>query len=86
MKIDYSAKFIKQFQKCPNDIRIKFKERLGIFKTNKFDIVLHNHGLSGKYKNCQSINITGDWRAIYTEYDSDTILFVAIGTHRQLYK
>ena len=87
MKIDYSKKFLKQFQKCPNEIRIKFKERLEIFILNKNNIILNNHSLTGKLKDSRSINITGDWRAIYQEfYDGKAVLFVAIGMHSQLYK
>lgn len=87
MKIDYSKKFLKQFQKCPNEIRIKFKERLKIFTLNQSHIILNNHNLSGKYKDLKSINITGDWRAIYQElYNGKVVFFIAIGTHSQLYK
>lgn len=33
-----------------------------------------------------SINITGDWRAIYMPININEVLFIAFGTHSQLYK
>ena len=85
MKIDYSKDFLKKFSKCPNEIKIRFKERLGVFVANKFDSKLHNHRLSGKHKGYRSINVSGDYRAIFEE-KVEEVIFVAIGTHSQLYK
>ena len=73
------------FLKCPQDVRIKFIERLKIFKLNKHDSALNNHNLSGKYKEYKSINVSGNYRAIFEE-TPDHIKFIAIGTHSQLYK
>jgi len=59
------------------------------FTDNPHNSRLNNHSLKGKWKGYRSINVTSDWRAIYTEKreGKDTIAyFVAIGTHEQLYK
>lgn len=86
MRIEYSKKFIKEFQKCPTQIKTNFKARLEIFLADSYQPILNNHPLIGKLNNCRSINITGDWRAIFTEIDDGQIIyFVAIGTHSQLY-
>lgn len=51
------------------------------------DPKLNNHVLRGKLRGLRSINITGDWRAIFREYKKDKqILFDSLGTHSQLYK
>ena len=63
----------------------KADERIVLFSINPTDSILNNHLLFGKYEGHRSINITGDLRAIYTMIDEDTALFVAIGTHSQLY-
>ncbi|GAI64559.1 unnamed protein product, partial [marine sediment metagenome] len=34
----------------------------------------------------RSINITGDWRALYSKPDKDIIIFEALGIHSQLYR
>jgi addiction module RelE/StbE family toxin len=86
MQIEYSKKFIKEFKKCPAEIRENFKLRLKIFIDNQHHPLLNNHPLHGELKGCHSINITGDWRAIFEELDEGRIVyFVAIGTHSQLY-
>ena len=85
MNVSSSKKFDKIFKKCPQEIKDKFIERLEIFKENKFNSVLNNHFLSGKYKCYRSINVSGDYRAIFEEKSED-IIFIAIGTHSQLYK
>ena len=88
-RIDYSSDFDKQLRKAPLEIKIAFRKRFGLFLQNKFHPQLRNHELKGKHKDFRSINITGDWRAIYveTEIEGDKIItFVLLGTHSQLYK
>lgn len=86
MRIEYSKKFIKEFKKCPNKIKEAFKKRLLVFIDNEYDPTLNNHCLSGELKDYRSINITGDWRAIFQKIDAKEIAyFVAIGTHNKLY-
>jgi addiction module RelE/StbE family toxin len=87
VQIDYSHKFIREFKKAPRKIQMAFRERLKLFLGDKFHPLLNNHPLKGKYKNCRSINVTGDWRAVFRELDSGKIVyFDALGTHNQLYK
>jgi addiction module RelE/StbE family toxin len=86
MEIKYSRQFIKEFKKCPVKIKSNFKKRLEFFINDKYLPILNNHPLNGEYDNCRSINITGDWRAIFREADNGEIIyFHAIGTHSQLY-
>ena len=86
MILNYKKSFIKQLKKAPSPIKNKLSSRITLFADNPFHPLLNNHILTGKYKNCHSINITGDWRAIYTPIDKNNILFIAFGTHSQLYK
>jgi len=86
-RIDYSKKFIKSLKKAPNKIQIAFRNRLEIFLSDKFHPILNNHSLSGEYQGYRSINITGDWGAIFRERGSGgAVYFVVIGTHSNLYK
>lgn len=86
MQIEYSKKFIKEFKKCPANVKINFKARLKIFINDQDNSILNNHPLIGELRNYRSINITGDWRAIFEEVKGGQIIyFVAIGTHSQLY-
>ena len=51
---------------------------------NPYDSILHNHPLTGGYEGFRSINVTGDYRAIYV-MDGDVAVFIAIGTHSELF-
>lgn len=84
-RIDYSKKFDKQLRKAPLEIKIAFRERLELFLRNPFHPFLNNHALTGKFSGHRSINITGDWRAIFTEMEG-AVIFELLGTHSQLYK
>lgn len=87
MQIEYSRYFIKTIKKAPSKVQEAFRDKLVKFIDNRHDQILHNHALAGKLMGCRSINITGDWRAIFEEYENgDVIFFVMIGTHSQLYK
>lgn len=89
MPIRFDRQFSKKYDKAPAKIKKAFNQRLGIFLQNTLSLALNNHALTGEYSGCRSINITGDWRAIYVEEEisgTKTIVFVAFGTHSQLYK
>jgi addiction module RelE/StbE family toxin len=87
MKVKFSKRFSKQYDKSPEKVKSAFGKRLTIFMRDKFHPLLNNHSLSGKYKNLRSISVTGDWRAIFQELrNGELIFFEFIGTHSQLYK
>ena len=85
MKIDYKKRFTKAFKKLSPKIKDKFFERLEVFIKNKFDETLNNHPVDKAYPGCRSIDITGDYRAIFSD-EGDVVTFITIGTHAQLYK
>lgn len=84
-RIDYSRGFDKKLKKAPLSIKIAFRQGLALFINDPFHPQLNNHALTGKFKRYRSINITGDWRAIYSK-EKDVIIFELLGTHSQLYK
>jgi len=86
MYIEYSKSFLKSFKRAPHSIRKNFLERLNLFNTNPTHPFLHNHALKGKYASYRSININGDWRAVYkVQEDNKGVYFIEIGSHSQLY-
>ena len=85
MTINYSKAFMKLFDKSPKHIQEALVERMKCFEANPYDPILNNHRLTGKYQGRRSINITGDWRAIYENKPDDEAFFVLIGTHSSLY-
>jgi len=89
MRIDYRKHFIKRMTRAPGWIQEAFQKRLALFIVNKHDRQLVNHSLKGKWSGFHSINITGDWRAIYHQLGDgriEWVEFVEIGTHSELYR
>jgi len=84
MVVIFNKSFYKDYEKLPKKIQDKFWNRLEIFKENKTNKILNNHSVDKAFTNCRSINVTGDYRAIFKEYD-DMVVFVNIGTHSELY-
>lgn len=84
MKISYSKNFIKQSKKLNKSVRLRLIARIEIFNKNPLDQELNNHPLKGKYKRYRSINLTGDYRALYLVI-GDEAVFDVVGTHSQLY-
>jgi len=85
MQIISHRDFEKAVKKLTKPQQRRLKERLRLFASDPFDSVLNNHALKGKHKGYRSINITGDIRALYEPLKEDASLFVAIGTHSELY-
>jgi len=86
-RVEYSKRFVKDFKKAPVKIKIAFRNRLELFLVDKYHPILNNHSLVGKYKDYRSINVTGDWRAMFREFEGGKVIFFdTIETHSQLYK
>ncbi|MFA5831290.1 MAG: type II toxin-antitoxin system mRNA interferase toxin, RelE/StbE family [Candidatus Paceibacterota bacterium] len=85
MELHYSSLFKKQYKKMPVKIREQFKTRLVLFVQDQNNPQLHIHKLNGSYDGLWSMNITGDFRAVFDRIHDSAILFEAIGTHSELY-
>lgn len=84
MKISYSKEFVKQAEKLSPKLQLQLYENITLFRDNPLNQRLRNHVLKGKYSAYRSINITGDYRALYMQQE-DEVIFDKIGTHSQLY-
>jgi addiction module RelE/StbE family toxin len=84
MKAGYSKQFLRQYTKLPPKIRQKADDRLRLWQADRFDPLLRDHQLKGELQHYRSIDITGDYRALYSVNDH-VALFETIGTHAQLY-
>lgn len=84
MEIQFHKNFKKKFKKIPLKIQEQFYERLDLFLQNKFDKMLNNHSVDNTFQACRSINVSGDYRAIFKDHEETTI-FITIGTHSELY-
>ena len=85
MIVIYSKKFKKSYQKLPSKVQEQFKRRQNLFLSEPFGPILNNHPLHEPYAGCRSINVTGDYRAIFYHETEDVIRFIIIGTHHELF-
>lgn len=89
IEIRFSRRFRKEYQKADLKIKKAFDNRLQLFYSNELHPLLNNHNLQGILSGYKSINITGDWRAIYSQTVSNNkrvITFEIMGTHSKLYR
>jgi addiction module RelE/StbE family toxin len=86
-KVEFSKRFIKSLERAPRKIQVAFRIRLEVFLSDPFNPILNNHSLKGKYSGYKSINVSGDWRAIFRDLqDKKAVYFIVLGTHNRLYK
>ena len=84
MEIKFHTTFKKKLKKVPSKIQDRFYEQLALFVQDKFSRVLNNHSVDRAYPRCRSINVSGDYRAIFKDH-GEVIIFINIGTHSDLY-
>ena len=85
MRVGFHRRFAKSFKRCPAQVQEQFKKRFRLFLADPNHPLLSNHALDGEWKNHRSINITGDYRALYKHLDGETVEFFLIDTHSNLY-
>ncbi len=85
MQVFHGRIFNKQFAKFPAGVQEAYIERNRLFMENRRQSLLNDHALTGEWSGHRSINVTGDYRAIYSEIAKDAFEFSAIGTHHQLF-
>ena len=80
-----SNHFKKKVAKLSKKIKITLAERIQLFMSEPHHITLNNHPLHGSLRSYRSINITGDYRLIYEDYDVGIVRLIDIDTHSKLY-
>lgn len=85
MQVLFRTYFQKKYHKLGNKLPLQIKNRIFLFTENPSNPQLRNHPLRGKYNGYYSINITGDYRAIYKIINKDVAEFTDIDTHDKLY-
>lgn len=85
MTIYRSKKFEKQYKKLPVAVKKQFKARLQLFVLDQTHPSLKLHPLKGELNGLWSMNVNGDFRAIYKIQNGAVYIFEMIGSHSQLY-
>ena len=86
MQVDFTKAFDKQFAKLPLKRQEKARETIALYLQNVSAPSLRLHVLKGEWLGYQAISAGGDLRLHFKMVEQDTILFVAVGSHSQLYK
>ncbi len=86
MNIDFTKPFNKQFEKLPIKKQEQARSAVALFLQDAVAPSLRNHALKGEWLEYRSISAGGDLRLHFRVVDTNTVLFVAVGTHSQLYK
>lgn len=76
--------FLQKLATVPLPIQKQTYKRLQLFRQDPFDVELRNHALTGRYLGSRSIDITGDYRALFKEFGNKAF-FHLLGTHKELY-
>lgn len=85
MRPHYHRTFKKAYRKAPIRIRDAFDIRLTLFLREPSHPLLNLHSLTGDRAGQWSINVGGDWRAIFIYTDEQTVIFIDFDTHSNLY-
>ena len=86
MRVLFHKDFKKQYAKLSKKLQEHTDERIMLFLIHPSAAQLKNHPLQGKYNGYSSINITGDYRALYKLIESGIAVFTYIDTHDKLYR
>ena len=85
MDVFFSKKFIKQYNKLPQKIQYRFDKQIGVLQNNFRSRSLRLHAVYYRGNPFISMNVTGDFRALFVWEGESVVRFYRIGTHSQLY-
>jgi addiction module RelE/StbE family toxin len=86
MDVDFTKAFNKQFDRLPRKKQEHARDAVALFVEDASAALLRNHGLRGEWLGYYSISAGGDLRLHYQVITETNVLFVAVGSHSQLYK
>lgn len=67
-------------------LKIAVDQRVTLFSRKPHDLRLRNHALRRRMKGKWAFSITEDVRIVYVWQSKNTVRFLAIGKHHQVYK
>ena len=88
IEIAFSSSFKRAFKKKVagnKNLETQFWERVELFKSNPFDPKLKTHRLSGKLKDLWGFSIEYDLRVVFYFAGDQRVVFVDIGSHKEIY-
>lgn len=64
---------------------LQTEKRIVLFKANRQNSILKDHGLTGAKRGLRAFSIAGDIRIVYFPVSEDEVVFIDIGSHNQVY-
>jgi len=86
MRVKFQQSITKQFTKLSRTQKQLVTDSIELFTENPMHDSLRNHPLRDKWANYRAITADNDLRLHYRVIGKDTALFVAVGTHDELYR
>jgi addiction module RelE/StbE family toxin len=86
MKLQYRKSFQQQFSRLPESKKQLVRDALELFEEHPMHNSLRNHPLKDKWVNYRSITADDDLCLHYRVINKGTALFVAVGSHDELYR
>ena len=86
MKVKFQKSLTCQFKRLSETKKRLVTDTIELFTEDPMNDSLRNHPLRDKWVNYRSITADDDLRLHYRVIDKDTALFVAVGTHDELYR
>ncbi|OIO52292.1 type II toxin-antitoxin system mRNA interferase toxin, RelE/StbE family [Candidatus Peregrinibacteria bacterium CG08_land_8_20_14_0_20_41_10] len=86
MRIDYSSRFKRSFNKLPADLQNDFDQKIKIFFNNSFNPSLKTHKLRGNLASYYAFYLRDGYRVLFEFEDDNNILLVNIGGHNDYSK
>src|SRR5437764_2807018 len=87
--LDFSELFNKRLAEASDEIKVAIEGSIEPFLEDPNHPALRNHALKEKFAGFRSIDVTGDYRAVFKEITSSTgqivYIFHLLGTHEELY-
>ncbi len=78
-------KIYKKKVKNDDELKNKFWDAVELFSKNPFDPRLRTHKLTGKLKGLWAFSVAYDCRVIFKFMDSDNVLLIDVGGHKEVY-
>ncbi len=88
IEIAFSSSFKRAFKRKvagSKERKDNFWNKIEVFKNNPFESQLKSHKLSGKLKDYWSFSIEFDLRVIFYFAEEEKIVFIDVGTHKEVY-
>jgi addiction module RelE/StbE family toxin len=82
----FNKSFKEGFEKLPEKQKLKVRKAIRLFLEDSQSATLRDHPLKGEWLKHRSISAGGDLRLHYRPIDDSLVVFVAVGTHSQLYR